>query len=108
MPKNIVWTKHSENKRKFYGISKSMVLRVMKNPYRIEEGIAPETIAVMKPPKIKKINNKKIWKQEIWVMFQKEKNLIKIISTWRYPGISPQQNPIPPEIIEELKKEGLI
>ncbi len=108
MPKNIVWTKHSENKMRYYGISKSMILRVIRNPHRIEEGVAPRTIAMMKPARIKKLNHKKTWKQEIWVMLQKDKENLKIISTWRYPGISPQQNPIPREILEELKKEGLI
>ena len=27
----------------------------------------------------------------------------KIISAWRYPGISPKRNPIPDEILEELR-----
>jgi len=68
------------------------------------------------------------WKQEIWVLFQiknqnsKIKNetedemplefpirytlkakSFKIISAWRYPGISPKRNPIPDEILEELR-----
>lgn len=102
------WTKHSENKIKFYRLSKQRLKRVLLKPYRIEEGIAPQTIALMQPTKIKKEGKKKKWKEEIWLMIQKEDNLIKIISAWRYPGISPQQNPIPQEIIEELKKEGLI
>lgn len=100
--KPIIWTKHSEHKLSFYQISKQRVLRIIKNPYRIEQGIAPNTIAAMQPTK------KKNWKQEIWVMYQKTNNKIKIISTWRYPGKSPIQNPIPKEIIEELKREGLL
>lgn len=112
----IIWTKHSEKKISFYNLSKNRVLRVIKNPFRIEEGIAPQTIAVMKPINPKKIkyhNNKRKysstklkWNQEIWVMFQKNKKELKIISAWRYPGISPATNPIPMEIIEELKNEG--
>ncbi len=104
----IIWTRHSEKKLKQYQLSKSRILRVIKKPYRIEEGIAPKTIALMVPAKIKKINNKKTWKQEIWTMIQKSKDGLKIISAWRYPGISPQENPIPYEIISELQKEGLI
>ncbi len=104
----IIWTKHSERKLKQYQLSKSRILRIIKKPYRIEEGVAPKTIALMVPAKIKKINNRKIWKQEIWTMIQKSKDGLKIISAWRYPGISPQENPIPQEIIWELQKEGLI
>jgi hypothetical protein len=104
--KNFKWTKHSEKKIKYYGLSKSRILKVIKNPFRIEEGIAPQTIAMMQPARIKKNKNKKIWKQEIWTMIQKDKETIKIISAWRYPGISPQTNPIPSYIIDELEKEG--
>lgn len=98
----IHWTKHSENKLKFYQLSKQRILRIIRHPYRVEEGIAPNTIAVMQPTK------KTNWKQEIWAMYQKTKNKLKIISAWRYPGQSPIQNPIPKEVIEELKKEGLL
>jgi hypothetical protein len=104
----IHWTKHSEKKIKFYNLSKQRLKRVLLKPYRIEEGIAPNTLALMQPAKIKKDGKRKTWKQEIWIMIQKDQDLIKIISAWRYPGISPQTNPIPKEIIDELKKEGLI
>jgi hypothetical protein len=49
----VIWTKHSEKKLKEYQLSKSRILRIIKNPYRIEEGIAPNTIALMRPTKIK-------------------------------------------------------
>lgn len=100
----VTWTKHSEKKLQQYQISKSRILRIIKNPYRVEEGIVPNTIALMRPPKIKN----KTWKQEIWVMIQKSKKGLKIISAWRYPGKSPKQNPIPSEILQELIKEGFI
>jgi len=106
--KNFKWTKHSERKIKYYGLSKSRVLRVIKNPFRVQEGIAPQTIAMMQPSRIKKIKNKKTWKQEVWAMIQRENGIIKIISAWRYPGVSPQTNPIPSYIIEELEKEGYL
>jgi hypothetical protein len=127
----VIWTKHSEKKLKEYQLSKSRILRIIKNPYRIEEGIAPNTIALMRPTKIKKSAkslpagrqvrsfrqvcvksaksaSNKTWKQEIWTMIQKSKDGIKIISAWRYPGKSPKQNPIPHYILEELIQEGLI
>jgi hypothetical protein len=70
------------------------------------------------------------WSQEIWVMYQikseshkskvesKLKNTklqelqdrinlnkkITIISAWRYPGVSPKNNPIPEEILRELEE----
>jgi len=104
----LYFTKHAQKKIKFYRLSKTRLKRVLLNPFRIEEGIAPQTFALMKPTKLKKEGHKKIWKEEIWVMIQKENDLVKIISAWRYPGKSPEQNPIPPEIIAELKKEGLL
>lgn len=71
------------------------------------------------------------WNQEIWVMYQlnskDQKTNIKreesssskiqelqqkinsvtqiiIISAWRYPGVSPQNNPIPEEILREIEE----
>lgn len=32
---------------------------------------------------------------------------ICIISTWRYPGVSPKKNPIPEEILREIEEIGL-
>lgn len=77
------------------------------------------------------------WSQEIWVLYQikgqansskgqeiknlknlnqeKTKKLMKlmpkklvIISAWRYPGVSPQKNPIPEEIMREIEEMGII
>ncbi|MGB3073361.1 MAG: hypothetical protein WBP40_00740 [Candidatus Moraniibacteriota bacterium] len=67
------------------------------------------------------------WSQELWVMYklnrppttnnpQREKsqnsqlgNLInqselKIISAWRYPGVSPERDPIPADILREIAR----
>ncbi len=49
-----LWTKHSEKKLRFYNLSKNRILRIIKKPFRIEEGIAPRTIALMQPAKILK------------------------------------------------------
>lgn len=84
-----------------YGISESLIKRITRFPKRKEEGIAPKTIAVMQPTSSKK--------QEIWVMYQKINDTKKrIISAWRYPGVSPigKKIPIPDEILQEL--EGMV
>lgn len=114
-PKNterFFWTQHVIFKMKQYGLSAQRILGVIHNPQRKEEGIVKNTIAVMKPISEKLVKGKKTWKQEVWIMYQKNKkeveskkksSRIKIISAWRYPGISPKKNPIPEKILEELE-----
>ncbi len=67
---------------------------------------------------------KETWKQEIWVMYQKkiknknaklkmnelslERDELKIISAWRYPGVSPERNPIPEDILQELVDQNIL
>lgn len=34
-------------------------------------------------------------------------NRVKIISAWRYPGVSPKNNPIPENILEEIQNSEL-
>lgn len=87
-----------------YGISESRIKRIIRYPKRTEEGIALNTVAVMQPADTKK-------HQEIWAMYQLEKPKgklgkprIKIITTWRYPGKSPERDPVPEEVIIEVKK----
>jgi len=107
----IIWTKHAEKKMKYYRFSRKRVLKILKNPDRTEEGIAPETIASMQ------ITGSKKHPKEVWVMYQiekakgkRKKAKLKIISAWRYPGRTPEgQRPlIPTEVIEDLLKEGII
>lgn len=106
LPQNsekIHWTKHSKEKMRQYQLSENRLKRVLRGPERKEEGIAPETIAVMQ------ITGTKKHPTEIWLMYQivkirgKEQK-IKIISAWRYPGRSPTQEPppIPEDIFQEL------
>jgi hypothetical protein len=115
-----------------YGLSAQRVTRVIRSFQRIEEGIAKNTVAVMQPNSIKiDKEGKKKWSQEIWVMYQKSvknskckiksdnkdnkeisnlkqiifgSNQLKIISVWRYPGVSPKNNPIPSEILDEIEE----
>jgi hypothetical protein len=118
------WTLHSIEKMKFYGLSEQKVLGIIKRPKRKEDGIVKNTVAVMQPvsPKLDK-EGKMTWKTEIWSMYQVKKNKnrknlselqkllfreqMKIISAWRYPGVSPQNNPIPEEILREISESGL-
>lgn len=97
---------HSKNKMRFYNLSEQRVRRVLNSPHRIEEGIAPKTLAYMQPVSVKTKHRKKIWSSEIWVMTEEIKKnktkLIKIISAWRYPGMTKPQNN---KILEILKQE---
>ncbi|MDP3696962.1 MAG: hypothetical protein Q8R55_02910 [Candidatus Taylorbacteria bacterium] len=117
IPKNDAkyhWTNHVIRKMGFYGLSPDRVRRVISNPKRVEDGVAENTVAVMQPG----TNTKK--PTEVWVMYQQKSQNEKIkmqnfrkkivISAWRYPGISPigKAIPIPADILEELKNEGVI
>ena len=123
------WTRHIKNKMIFYGLSEQKIRTVLNSPKRKEEGIAPNTTAVMKR------NDRGKKKEEIWVMYQSRTNADKfqsrihadknvkehvprksalislrksarmlMISAWRYPGISKPGSaiPIPDEILTEL------
>lgn len=117
VPKNTgkyEWTQHAVFKMKQYGLTAQRILRVVKNPQRVEEGIVKNTIAVMQPSSFSTKNGKRAWSREIWAMYQikvKSEKLkvksfgmqrIRIISAWRYPGVSPKGDPIPEDILREL------
>ena len=70
LPKNseqFVWTNHSIDKMRQYGLSEQRVRSVLHTPKRKEEGIAPNTSAVMQSTGTKKNPT------EVWVMFQEIK-----------------------------------
>ena len=70
-----------------YGLSEQRVRRVIYAPKRVEEGIAPKTMAMMQV-----VGNAKR-PHEIWVMIHDEKERRKIVSAWRYPGTTkPRSN----------------
>ena len=103
-PKNTdryFWTGHALGKMRYYGLTAQRILRVINNPARIEEGVAEKTTAVMQPASVNR--KKQTWSSEIWAMYQLIKAQYKIISVWRYPGVSPKRNSIPEEIIDEVK-----
>jgi len=92
-----IWTNHVFGKMIQYRLSESLIKRIIRFPSRIEEGIAENTSAAMRPTE----SSKKY--SEIWVMYQIDKSRLKIITTWRYPGKSPINNPVPANIILEVK-----
>ena len=131
------WTNHVKDKMLYYRISESLIKRIVRFPQRTEAGIAPQTIAVMQARTRHKNIRGKATKQteEIWVMYQeiktakrretiddsKVKELLaishslmaipkkRIISAWRYPGVSPINQPIPiPDEILSLLENGEI
>ena len=71
--KEILWTKHAQSKMRFYRLSEQRVRRVLNSPKRTEEGIAPNTVAMMQPASIKTKDGKQTWSQEIWVMVQEKR-----------------------------------
>lgn len=143
-----LWTSHAEWKMKYYGLSRQKVSGIIRRPDRVEKGIAGNnTVAVMQAVSPKMIEGRRVWKQEVWTMYQSQKPVntkqatkndqqatnrrkqeiiqtasnvtveelrnalskkfqqggkIKIISAWRYPGVSPKNKPIPEEILREL------
>jgi hypothetical protein len=129
VPKNnekYEWTQHSIIKMKSYGLTAQRILRVINNPQRKEEGVVEKTIAVMQPTSVSTKDGKRVWTSEIWAMYQLgrtraelriPKNIqhsafsvrnsanrkIRIISAWRYPGVSPKNNPVPEDVIRELE-----
>lgn len=105
-PKIVHWTRHSRDKMRFYGLSEARLKRVIHSPQRIEEGIAPGTVAMMQSAGSAKHPS------EIWLMIQdvptqsgrgfeagvsgrlshgiagsrSAGKTRKVISAWRYPG----------------------
>ncbi len=103
--KQFSWTSHVKRKMLQYRISEQKIKTILRTPERIEEGIAPETTASMKR------NDTPKRKEELWVMYVKKPKVkgqmskVTIVSTWRYPGVSPKDRavPIPEDVWEDLK-----
>jgi hypothetical protein len=90
------WTNHIIQKMIYYKISPSRVKRIIRVPDRIEESIVPGLVAAMK-------KFSKGAKEEIWTIYKMDKKKLTLISAWRYPGKSPERNPIPQEILVEIR-----
>ena len=108
MTQKFHWTNHAHYKMRFYRLSEQIVSSVILRPKRIEDGIAPDTIAYMKQAGSKKKPH------EIWVMCAAKphtsgvkgqmSNVPRIISAWRYPGITKPGKPLPKEILVEIEE----
>jgi hypothetical protein len=108
--RKIFWTEHSKIKMRQYGLSKQKLLGILHRPERKEQGIVPGTIGVMKTNKVffkaKQVTIAKAWQKpkkapgEIWLMYKDTKDSRKIISAWRYPGVSKpgEEIPVPDDI----------
>jgi hypothetical protein len=96
-----IWTSHSRQKMRYYRLTEARVGRIIRHPARVEEGIIEEAIAAMQPADSKKYS-------EIWTLYvvvkDKGSKKIKVITAWRYPGRSPARDPVPAEILREIKR----
>jgi hypothetical protein len=102
------FTRHSEYKMRQYRLSPQRIRSVIRNPKRREEGIIPNTVGVMQPTSIKRKDGQETWTQEIWCLYKVSKGQKKIISAWRYPGVSPKRDPIPEDILQELLDKSIL
>lgn len=119
--KKIFWTEHAKIKMRQYGLSAGKILQVLRKPERKEKGVAPGCTALMQTRKIftsaKALAARKTQAPppgEIWLMYKDTPStgsgqaMRKIISAWRYPGISKpgESVPIPEDIKQELLDDG--
>ena len=70
------WTRHIKNKMVFYHLSGAQILRIFRKPKRIEEGIAPSTVAAMisrkpAPPSSRSRGiSSRSPSEELWIMYR--------------------------------------
>lgn len=106
-PTILSWTLHAQAKMGFYKLSPARVRRVLHSPKRVEEGVAPKTIAMMQPTALKTqggragAKKEERWTQEIWVMVQDAGAHRKVISAWRYPGVTKPRDPVTFNLMQE-------
>ena len=94
----IIWTAHARAKMRFYHLSEQRVRRVLNSPKRVEEGIVPDTIAMMQGAGSGK------HPYEIWTMLVKTNKGKRVISAWKYPGVTKPGESLPEEIIREMRE----
>lgn len=95
-----LWTSHVKRKMLFYGLSEQRIRSILRNYERKEDGIAPQTVAVMLR------NDKPKKKEEIWVMYATKALKMVIVSAWRYPGITKVKDKpmVPDDVMDELDR----
>jgi len=122
-----LWTGHSRFKMRQYRLTESRVKRIIRHPVRVEKGILEGAVACMQPVAGGRYS-------EIWTMYtpvggrrnpkspacrsagrqiprlpmggqaNSKQRKIKIITAWRYPGRSPARDPVPAEILKEIRQ----
>lgn len=98
--RQVVWTAHSRAKMRHYGLSEARVKRIIHSPKRTEEGIAPKTVAMMQSAGSAK------HPYELWVMIQDAGQKRKVISAWRYPGVTKPGSSLTLKLIEQAFEEA--
>lgn len=103
MQEKYLWTFHVRDKMRYYRLTEARIKRIIRHPTRVEEGILEGAVACMQPAEGKQYS-------EIWVMYvlagrraNYKPKQIKIITAWRYPGKSPERDPVPVEILREIR-----
>lgn len=107
-------------KMRHYRLTEARIKRIIRYPARVEEGIFPGAIACMSPADGRPYSE--IWtfytlasigKREGGIMRSASRTIgsgkekkIKVISAWRYPGKSPARDPIPQDVLREIR--GLV
>lgn len=110
-----VWTHHAHDKMRYYRLSEARVKRIIRHPTRIEEGVVEGAIACMQPntplslvmaalPRTTpgKLSGNKGY-SELWVMYAVKQKQIIVITAWRYPGKSPERDPVPQNVLSEVR-----
>jgi len=105
-----VWTHHSRDKMRYYRLSEARVKRIIRHPARVEEGIVEGAMACMQPSFVStklglrkdKPNLPKNY-SEVWVMYAIKQKQIIVITAWRYPGKSPERDPVPQKVLSEVR-----
>ena len=99
-----IWTHHARDKMRYYRLTESRITRIIRHPARVEEGILEGAIAVMQVAGGKQYS-------EIWAMYvviksevKNQRSKVKVITAWRYPGKSPERDPVPSEVLKEIRK----
>lgn len=100
--RGLEWTAHAKSKLREHYLSESKVKRVINFPDRIETGIAPKTVAVMKTAGSSKN------KYEIWALLYDADEARKVISAWKYPGVTKPGEPLPQSILTEFRLNGVV
>ncbi len=95
--RNLIWTAHSRDKMRQYRLGEGRIRRILNSPHRVEEGIAEGTVAMMQ-----RSDGKNPY--ELWVMIVDEQKGRKVISAWRYPGVTEPRNELPAAVKHGLQR----